>query len=147
MNYWLIKTEPSTFSIDDLKAKGREHWDGVRNYQARNNLQAMKVGDLAFIYHSGANPAIVGLAKVVKAAYPDFTAFDPSNNHFDSKSDESKPTWFMVDVEFVSKFPRAITLAEIKQDSRFDSMPLVKSSRLSVQPVSKEHFAAIKALA
>ncbi len=147
MNYWLLKTEPEAFSLDDLKRKGREHWDGVRNFQARNNLKAMRVGDLALIHHSGAKPAVVGVAKVVKAAYPDFTAFDPSSHYFDPKSSEDKPTWYMVDMEFVSKFDRPVTLAEIKADGRFDDMALVKSGRLSVQPVSQAHFDLIASLA
>lgn len=147
MNYWLMKTEPETFSLDDLKHKGREHWDGVRNFQARNNMKAMQVNDLVFIYHSGIKKGIVGIAKVVKPPYPDFTAFDPKSHYFDPKSSESNPTWYMVDVEYVETLPRMITLEEIKQDGRFDDMPLVKSGRLSVQPVTRQQFGLICELA
>src|SRR5687768_9649200 len=110
VRYWLMKTEPNAFSIDDLKNKGREHWDGVRNYQARNNMKAMKKGDLVLIYHSGAKPAVVGMAQVAKASYPDFTALDPKSSHFDPKSTPQKSIWEMVDIGFKKKFTRAITL-------------------------------------
>lgn len=147
MQYWLLKTEPETFSLDDLRQKGREHWDGVRNFQARNNLRSMKAGDLCLFYHSGAKPSVVGVARVCKDPYVDFTAFDPQSNYFDPKSSESNPTWYMVDVEFVQELQRPVSLQEIKADERFTDMALIKSSRLSVQPVSKEHLELIKELA
>src|ERR1051326_6065089 len=126
MNYWLMKTEPETFGIDDLKKKGREHWDGVRNVGARNNMIAMKIGDLVFIHHSGKNPAVVGIGKVVKEAYPDFTAWDKKSHYYDSKSTEAKPIWKMVDVEFVEKFKSPVSLKQVKADSKLKDMVLAR---------------------
>ncbi|MGE0493021.1 MAG: EVE domain-containing protein [Vulcanimicrobiota bacterium] len=147
-SYWLFKSEPDVFSIDDLAAVESEHWDGVRNYQARNNLQAMKVGDLGFFYHSRLNPSgIVGICEVVKEAYPDHTAFDPKNKYYDPKSTPEKPRWFMVDIKFVDKFSRMIDLHEVKSDPKLAEMALVKSSRLSVQPVSAKEWKHICKLA
>ena len=141
MNYWLLKSEPSTFSIDDLAAKGVEHWDGVRNYMARNNLMAMKVGDLGFFHHSSADPpGIAGICEVVREAYPDHTAFDPSSKYFDPKSSPDKPRWFMPDVRFVRKFPRFVPLSEIRETPGLSDMMLVKFGRLSVQPVSEKEW-------
>ena len=148
MNYWLLKSEPSTFSIDDLEAKGVEHWDGVRNYMARNNLMAMKVGELAFFHHSSADPpGIAGICEVVREAYPDFTAFDPGSKYFDPKSSPDKPRWFMPDVRFVRKFPRFVPLAEIRETPGLSDMMLVKFGRLSVQPVSEKEWEIICDLA
>lgn len=129
MNYWLLKTEPETFCWDDLVKEGISMWDGVRNYQARNNLRAMKKGDQFLFYHSVTNPGVVGLAEVVKEAYPDPTA--------------EKGDWSAVDVKPVRKFNRFIPLLEIKQNPRLQNMVLVKSSRLSVQPVTEEEFKLI----
>lgn len=145
--YWLFKTEPSCFSIDDLKNRPdmTEHWDGVRNYQARNFLRdAVKVGDRVFIYHSNIpEPAVVGIAEVVRAGYPDFTAFDPHSEHFDPKSSLGNPIWFMVDVRYVEAFRRPIPLEEIKGNPLLADMPLVKRSRLSIQPVTQEEWRVI----
>ena len=146
MNYWLMKSEPDAFSIDDLKAMPNktEHWDGIRNYQARNMMRDdMKKGDLIFFYHSNAKViGIVGIAKVVKEAYPDFTAFDPEEKYYDPKSDPDNPRWFMVDIKFARKLKRTITLNELKQHSdMLGDMPLLrKGNRLSIMPVSEAHW-------
>ncbi len=141
--YWLFKSEPSVYSIDDLRKEKVAYWDGVRNYQARNFLRdEIKPGDLVLFYHSNAKPTgVAGIAKVVKAGYPDFTAFDPNSDHFDPKSKEESPTWFMVDVKFVEKFNMPVTLEKIKSNPRLSSMKLVqRGNRLSVMPVTKEEF-------
>ena len=146
MNYWLMKSEPDAFSIDDLKARPNktEHWDGIRNYQARNMMRDdMKKGDLIFFYHSNAKPiGIVGIAKVAEEAYPDFTAFDPQSRYFDPKNDPDNPRWFMVDVKFVRKLKRTITLDELKLHSNvLADMPLLrKGNRLSIMPVAEDHW-------
>ena len=145
MNYWLMKSEPSAFSVDDLEQRpGRsEHWDGVRNYQARNMLRdQMRVGDLAFFYHSSCErPGIAGITKIVRAGYPDFTAFDPGNPHFDPDSDPDHPRWYMVDVRLVRKLTRVITLTELKQHPQLSSMPLLRrGNRLSITPVTPEQW-------
>ena len=145
MNYWLMKSEPSEFSIDDLRARPRktEHWDGVRNYQARNMMRdQMKKGDQVFFYHSNcAEPGIVGIAEVVREGYPDHTAFDPEDAHYDPKSDSDKPRWYMVDVKFVRKLKRTISLSELKDDPALEDMPLVRrGNRLSVMPVSASQW-------
>lgn len=151
MGYWLMKSEPEVFSIDDLADRPRqtEHWDGVRNYQARNMLRdGMKKGDAVFFYHSSCKePGIAGIAKIVKAAYPDYTAFDPRQKYYDAKSDPANPRWYMVDVRFVRKFKRTITLEELKQLSALQDMPLVKrGNRLSIVPVTEQQWNAILAL-
>ncbi|UFS72565.1 EVE domain-containing protein [Geomonas sp. RF6] len=149
--YWLMKSEPSCFSFDDLKARpdSTEHWDGVRNFQARGYLKdEMKVGDRAFFYHSNiADPAIVGIVEVVKAGYPDWTAFDPENEHFDPRGSKEKPLWFMVDVRYVAPLPRPVTLRELKGVPEVGDMVLLKRGRLSVQPVREEEWRAILRLA
>ena len=141
MAYWLMKTEPSEFSIDDLKARPKrtEPWDGVRNYQARNMMRdEMKKGDGVLFYHSNCEePGIVGIAKVAREGYPDPTAFDPEDKHYDPKSDPDSPRWYHVDVKFVRKLERTITLAELKSHPELEAMPLVRrGTRLSVMPVS-----------
>jgi len=146
--YWLMKSEPSVFSFDDLwrSKKRTTFWDGVRNYQARNLMRdEMKVGDDVLFYHSNAKPpGVAGLARVCKEAYPDHTAWDKKSKYFDAKSTPEDPRWFMVDVEFVEKFPAVLSLTVIKEDPRFDDMMLTrKGARLSVQPVSKKHFNSI----
>ena len=122
MNYWLLKSEPATFSIDDLKRRpGRtEHWDGVRNYQARNMLrEGLKKGDLAFFYHSSCDqPGIAGVVEVVREGYPDFTSFDPDSDYFDPNGAPDKPRWYMVDVRFKRALTRTITLHELKEHPR-----------------------------
>ncbi len=148
--YWLLKSEPEVFSFDDLQAapKKTTGWDSVRNSGARNFLRdGMKVGDLAFYYHSNAEPsAIVGICEVVRAAYPDATAFDKTHDYYDAKSDPEAPTWFMVDVRAVSKFARPVTLPEIKAHAMLSQMALVKVGRLSVVPVTKSEWDVVVAL-
>ena len=146
--YWLFKSEPDVYSIDDLAEAGTDTWDGVRNYAARNNMQAMKKGDLGFFYHSRTTPpGVVGVVEVVKEAYPDFTAFDPKEKYYDPKSDPDKPRWFMVDVKFVEKLPRLVSLPEIKKVKTLQEMALIKMSRLSVQPVQKKEWKKVLAMA
>ena len=145
MNYWLMKSEPNAFGIDDLQnmPDQTEHWDGVRNYQARNMMRdEMKVGDQVFFYHSNCEvPGIVGLMEVVKEGYPDFTAFDPNSKYFDEKSDPSKPRWFMVDIKYIRHTKRVIPLAELKEHDVLENMALVrKGNRLSIMPVSKQEW-------
>lgn len=151
MNYWLMKSEPDTFGIEDLKKRPNqtEHWDGVRNYQARNMMRDdMKLGDQVFFYHSNcAEPGIVGMMEVVKEGYPDHTAFDPDDKHFDPKSDPAKPTWMMVDVKYVRTLSRTITLIELKQKPELSDLALVKrGSRLSIMPVTKMQWDFILSL-
>ena len=150
MNYWLFKTEPSAFSLDDLKNLPgmTEHWDGVRNYQARNFLRdTIKAGDLVLFYHSNIpEPAVVGIARVVREGYPDFTALDPESGHFDPKASAEKPIWFMVDVRYVEALKRPVTLERIKGNPLLADMPLVKRSRLSIQPVMPEEWRIILAM-
>lgn len=152
MNYWLIKSEPDAFSIDDLEAcpNGTEHWDGIRNYQARNFMRDdMQIGDQVLFYHSNCKPpGVVGLCEVVSEAYPDHTAFDPNEKYFDAKSDPDNPRWLMVDMRFVRKLKRMITLEEIKQHAdRLEDFALVRrGNRLSVMPVSRDHFEFILSL-
>lgn len=148
MRYWLFKSEPDTFSIDDLKnrPKQTEPWDGVRNYQARNMLRdQVQLGDLVFFYHSNCKPpGIVGVMKVVKAGYPDSSAQDPNSSFYDPKSTLENPIWYRVDVQFVEKFSSMISLDEIKQNSRLKNMYIVrKGSRLSITPVTKEEWNTI----
>ena len=130
MNYWLVKSEPDTFSWDDLVRDKKTVWDGVRNFQARNNLKGMKKGDLVFFYHSGESKAIVGISKILKEGYP-----EPKDNN-----------WTAVDIAPDKKLKNPVTLAQIKADKRLGNMVLVKSSRLSVQPVRAEEFDIIMAL-
>ena len=138
--FWLFKTEPTAYSIDDLaRAPGlTTGWDGIRSSEARNFLRdQVAVGDLAFLYHSNAGPSsIVGIAEIVRAATPDPTAFDPKDVHFDPKSDRAKPTWFMVDVKLMEKLAQPVTLEQIKGDPALAAMALVKRGRLSVTPVT-----------
>lgn len=152
MRYWLMKSEPDAFSIDDLQRRPNqtEHWDGVRNYQARNMMRDdMKIGDQVFFYHSNCDlPGIVGIAEVVKEGYPDFTAFDPDDKHFDPKSHPDKPTWFMVDVKFVRKFAHTISLQTLKQQPELADLALVRrGNRLSIMPVEQQQWAFILSLA
>ncbi len=149
MNYWLIKSEADCYSIDDFKRDKKASWTGIRNYQARNFMRdSMNVGDLALFYHSGGTasepPQVVGLAKVTGAAHPDMTAFDKKDDHFDPKSKKESPTWMCVDVSFVEKFKKPVTLAQIKFDPALAGiMVAARGSRLSVQPVSEKHFKRI----
>ena len=148
--YWLVKTEPTTFSFDDLLAspKKTSHWDGVRNYAARNHLRAMKKGDVVLVYHSSVVPsAIVGVAEVVREAYPDPTALDPNDPHFDPKSKADDPSWVMVDLRAVEPLKRPVTLDEVKKTKGLDKMALVRLGRLSVQPVTPDEYEIVRKLA
>ncbi len=146
--YWLMKSEADVYSIDDLKKDGRTMWDGVRNYQARNNMKAMEKGDWVLYYHSRQTPsAVTGLARVVKEAYPDPTQFDPKHKYFDAKSDEDDPRWWLVDIEFVRKFDEQVGLPDIKARKGLADMVLVNNSRLSVQPVRKAEFETVLKMA
>lgn len=151
MRYWLLKSEPSCYSIDDLKRDKVEPWDGIRNYQARNFMRDdMQKGDIAFFYHSNADViGIVGMCTIhSKEAYPDPTQFDPKEDHYDPKSTKENPRWLLVDVKFKRKFKHPIALHELKNDPFFKDMPLTqKGMRLSVQPVSLKHFTKIMKLA
>ena len=143
--YWLVKSEPDAFSFDDLwDAPDRTtHWDGVRSFQARNTLRdEMKKGDRVLFYHSSCEPpCVMGVAEVVRESYPDFTAFDPSHEHYDPKSREDAPTWSMVDLRAVERFRHPVTLAELRATPGLEKMSLLqKGSRLSVQPVREEEW-------
>jgi predicted RNA-binding protein with PUA-like domain len=145
MKYWLMKSEPSCFSIDDLKnaPKQTSPWDGVRNYQARNFMRdEMRIGDQVFFYHSNCNPpGIVGVGEVVTESYPDDTAFDPNSDHPDLTSSPDNPRWFMVDIRFKSKFSHMISLEQLKQYDELSQMPLLrKGNRLSVLPVRADEW-------
>ena len=149
--YWLVKSEPETFSFDDLLAapKRTMHWDGVRNHVARNFLRdGMQVGDRVFFYHSSTNPqAIVGICEVAREAYPDHTALDPKHDAFDPKSDADDPTWYMVDLRAVERLERPVTLAEIKKRPELAKMALLRIGRLSVSPVTEKEWDVILAMA
>jgi predicted RNA-binding protein with PUA-like domain len=147
MSCWLVKSEPGVFGIDALRASpGRKtSWDGVRNYQARNFMRDdMKVDDRVFFYHSNCpEPGIVGIARVASAAYPDPTAFDPKDKHYDPKSKRDAPTWYLVDLRFERKLKRTITLSELKRhagDALEGLMLLRRGNRLSITPVSEQHW-------
>jgi predicted RNA-binding protein with PUA-like domain len=148
-NHWLMKTEPSVYSIDDLARDGRTAWEGVRNYQARNFMRdQMRIGDPVLIYHSNTTPpGVAGLGRVCSAAYPDAAARDPAGPYFDARSTPDQPTWFLVDVCFEAKFSRLIPLAELRADPALEGLALLKKGqRLSILPVSPAHFAHILAL-
>lgn len=147
--YWLMKSEPDVYSIDDLKKDGTTFWDGVRNYSARNLMRdKMKIGDRVLYYHSNANPpGVVGIAEVVKESYPDHSQFDEKSKYHDPKATREKPRWFMVDIEYVEKLPRTVTLPEIKDTAALSDMVLVNRSRLSVQPVKKSEYDLILKMA
>jgi len=142
MNYWLMKTEPDEFSIDALAKKKVEPWSGVRNYQARNYLREMRVGDGVLFYHSSCEvPGVVGVATVAAEAHPDPTQFDPNSDYFDAKSARENPRWSLVDVKFKRKLKRVITLTELKAHRELKDLILIRpGNRLSVLPVSKAHW-------
>lgn len=150
MNYWLFKTEPGCFSFHDLKNRPAmtEPWDGVRNYQARNYLRdAITCGDLLLFYHSNIpEPAVVGIARVVREGYPDHTALDPHAEHFDPRSSADTPIWYMVDVAYLKPMTQPVTLEQIKHNPLLADMPLVRRSRLSIQPVTAEQWEIILAM-
>ncbi|MEM9171793.1 MAG: EVE domain-containing protein [Pseudomonadota bacterium] len=146
MAYWLMKSEPDVYSIDDLERDGREPWDGIRNYQARNFMRDdMRIGDKAFFYHSNAKEVgIVGTMSIASEPYPDPTQFDKKSKYYDPKSNVDDPRWQLVDVAFESKLPRIITLAELKAENSLSEMALVqKGNRLSIMPVTRGQWQAI----
>lgn len=151
MRYWLMKSEPDVFSIDDLKARGKagEPWDGIRNYQARNFMRDdMKAGDLALFYHSNCEvPGVVGIMKVTGEAEPDPAAWDKRSDYFDAKASPDNPRWVRVQVAFVGKFARTVSLSAMKEDAALEGMRVLqKGSRLSITPVDKAHFEHIVTL-
>lgn len=150
MAKWLMKTEPETFSIDDLKTRKKEPWDGVRNFQARNYMwKGMSVGDGVLFYHSNCKvPGVAGLAKVASKPYPDPSQFEPTSKYYDPESNPSKPRWWLVDVAFVKKFKRVVSLDELRThaDELDGLMLLRKGNRLSVLPVNDEHYETIVGL-
>ncbi|MFZ4504193.1 MAG: EVE domain-containing protein [Methylovulum sp.] len=151
MNYWLMKSEPNVFSLDDLRQRPQqlEPWDGVRNYQARNMMRdEMRRGDQVFFYHSNCEqPGIVGIMDIARAGYPDFSAHDQGSKYFDSKSTPDKPRWFMVDVQYVRHLKRVITLKELKDQPPLQDFPLIRrGNRLSIMPVSPVNWAFILSL-
>ena len=150
MNYWLFKTEPDEYGIEDLKAAPRQtgRWDGIRNYQARNLLRdEVQKGDLVFIYHSSCKLiGIAGIAEVARAAYADPAQFDCNSKYYDAKSNADEPRWFTVDVKFKQQFDRVLPLAELKANKKLANMVLLKQGRLSVQPVSKNEWQTILSL-
>ncbi len=146
MKYWLIKSEEGCYSIDDFKKDKKVSWEEIRNYQARNYMvRDMSVGDLAFFYHSMGNPTgVAGIAKVSSKPHPDLSQFDKKSEYFDPKSKIENPTWQCVDFSFVEKFPRIVSLEEIKKDKNLSGIVVAaKGSRLSIQPVSEKHFKRI----
>ena len=150
MNHWLMKSEPDVYSIDDLERDGREMWDSIRNYQARNMMRDdMRIGDEIFFYHSNCKePAIVGISRVCSEPYPDPIQFDKKSRYFDPKSSKEEPRWILVDVEFVRKFDQAITLTELKSYPQLEDMILTRrGNRLSIMPVENNHWKFILGLA
>jgi len=154
VRYWLFKSEPDAFSIDALASAPRRtsHWDGVRNYQARNMIRdGMKRGDLGFFYHSScAEPGVVGVVRVAREGYPDHTAFDPDSKYFDADSDPSDPRWFMVDVQLVRKFAHPVTLDVLRRHAGGelkDMLVLRRGNRLSITPVTEQQWRCINSLA
>jgi len=149
MTYWLMKSEPDAYSIDDLERDGREPWDGIRNYQARNMMRDdMKIGDEVFFYHSNCKePGIVGIMKVASEPYPDPMQFDRTSKYYDPKSTKDNPRWCLVDVEFVRKLDRTISLAEIKDTKGLDGLILTrKGNRLSIMPIDNKHWSRLLSL-
>lgn len=149
MRYWLFKSEPDVYGIDRLEREGRTEWSGVRNFQARNFMREMQVGDLGFFYHSSVKPpGIAGIAKVIRAAYPDFTQFERGHEYEDPTSRPERPKWWMVDVGFVRTFARLIPLDELRATPELEGMALLRrGQRLSVQPVTAEQWAVIVKIA
>lgn len=148
-NHWLMKSEPGSYSIDDLARAGRDCWEGVRNFQARNHMRAMQLGDLVLFYHSSVRPpGVAGVAKVVATAYPDPTQFETDSPYYDKRASKKRPLWDMVDVAFVQRFGQLIPLSQLRDDPALDGMLVTKRGmRLSVQPVEPSHFARILELA
>jgi predicted RNA-binding protein with PUA-like domain len=143
LSYWLIKSEPDAYSIDDLARDGVTPWDGIRNYQVRNMVRDdMKIGELAFFYHSSCKvPGVVGIARIASEAYPDPTQFEPNSAYFDAKSTPDEPRWLLVELEFERKLKRPITLKELKAQPALADFRLVqRGNRLSIFPVSEQHW-------
>lgn len=149
MQYWLMKSEPETYGIDDLARDRRTSWEGVRNYQARNFMREMKIGDQVLFYHSSAEPpGVAGLARVSRDAHPDVAALDRRSPYFDAKATPENPIWWMVEIEFVERFPNVIPLSDLKANPALDGMlVLQRGQRLSVQPVDASHFRAVCSMA
>lgn len=149
VHYWLMKSEPDVYGIDTLEREKVGTWEGVRNYQARNHMRDMRVGDLALFYHSNANPSgVVGLMRIHREAYVDETQFDPKSDYYDAKSKREAPRWDRVDVAFAEKFPREVSLEQLKNDPACEGMLVIKRGmRLSVQPVDKAHVRHVMKLA
>ena len=143
MAFWLMKSEPHVYPWEQLVEDGETHWDGVRNYQARNIMRDdMKIGDLVLFYHSNCKPPhVAGIARVCREAYPDFTALDPESNYFDPKSSLENPRWMIVDIEPVKQLYEIVALTDMRENAMLEGMPLLqRGQRLSVQPVSSDHF-------
>jgi predicted RNA-binding protein with PUA-like domain len=147
--YWLLKTEPGAYSFDQLRADGTTPWTGVRNFQARNNMMEMKLDDLALFYHSSvAQPAAIGICKVVRTAHPDFTQFDRESDYFDGRAKKENPIWFMVNVAYVEDLAHPVTLARMRAEPRLVGMALLRrGQRLSVQPVMPHEWKIVLELA
>lgn len=147
--FWLFKSEPGSYSIDDLERDGRTHWDGIRNYQARNLLRdEISEGDRILVYHSSTEPpGVAGVATVVRAGYPDPSARDPRSDYFDPKASDEDPRWFMVDIRFDERFPHVLPLATLKQTAGLEKMVVTTKSRLSIQPVTSNEFDIVTRLA
>jgi predicted RNA-binding protein with PUA-like domain len=145
VQHWLFKSEPDVYGIDRLEREGRTEWSGVRNFQARNLMMSMHVGDLGFFYHSSTTPpGIAGICRVIRAAYPDFTQFDRTSEYYDRTAKAGEPRWFMVDVGFVRRFERLLPLDELRAMLDLEGMPLLRrGQRLSVQPVEQRYWDAI----
>ena len=148
MRYWLMKSEPETYSIDDLEREGVNMWEGCRNFTVRNYIRdTMQIGDRAFFHHSNANPSgIVGTMEIVSDPYPDPTQFDPESHYYDPKAKKERPTWYVRDVKFLSKFKRIVSLAELRETPGLEEMLVTRKSRLSVQPVTREEFEIVRGL-
>lgn len=144
--YWLFKSEPGSYSIDDLKRDGTTFWDGIRNYQARNLLRDdISKGDEVLFYHSNASPpGVAGLARVVREGYPDPSARDPKSHYYDEKASDEDPRWFMVDIEYVDTFDHFVPLGDLKEKKGLEDMVVTSRSRLSVQPVTREEFEIVR---
>jgi predicted RNA-binding protein with PUA-like domain len=141
---WLMKSEPDVYSIDDLKRDGSTCWEGVRNYQARNLMREMEVGDAVLFYHSNAKPpGVAGLARVGRTAYPDHFSWDPAHKYYDPKSTADEPRWWMVDVEYVDTLPHLVALDQLKSEPALEDMVVTKRSRLSVQPVRQVEYEVV----
>lgn len=148
-NYWLMKSEPDAFGIDDLEEVGTEPWDGIRNYQARNYMRdEMKIGDGVLFYHSNVRPPVIaGTMNVASEPYPDPTQFDPDSKYFDEKSSEEDPTWELVDVAFVQKFDRPVTRDALKEEPDLQDMVILNRFRLSITPVTEQEWLKIHEMA